>query len=117
MKRSVADALAWFGIGLGMWELLAPRHFAETTGMVENDLLFRLFGLREIGSGLTILFSDEKSGPMWTRVAGDAMDSIVIMQNLFSSEAKRGRVALSFAAVSQVVAADLWTAMSGTDGT
>ena len=115
--RSLADGLAWFGIGLGMWELLAPRKFAETTGLVENDLLFRLFGLREIASGILILWSDEKGGPAWSRVAGDAMDSIVLLQNLFSSESDRGRVALSLVAVSPVVAGDIWVALADTDET
>src|SRR3954468_7527160 len=56
----VANFLGWFSIGLGLVELTAPRTLARAIGVKGNPLLLRLFGLREIASGIAILSQNEK---------------------------------------------------------
>src|SRR3982750_2637825 len=50
----LARGLGWFSIGLGLAELLAPRGVARVAGVRGNTTLIRLFGLREIASGIAI---------------------------------------------------------------
>lgn len=53
--QRLAKGLGYFSIGLGLAGLLAPRAVASVAGMdPKNTLLIRLFGLREIGSGIAI---------------------------------------------------------------
>src|SRR2546423_1192461 len=48
-EKGLAGALGWFGIGLGLAEMIAPRSFARFLGANgDNPLLVRLCGLREI---------------------------------------------------------------------
>src|ERR1043165_4769937 len=72
----LARGLGWFSIGLGLTELLAPRLVAKLCGGEgKHTGLIRLYGLREIASGL-IIFSQGKNpaSGVWSRVAGDVMD-------------------------------------------
>src|SRR3954463_13138658 len=54
-EQRLARALAWFSIGLGLAEVLAPRAVQRLAG-VEDDhsRLVRLMGIREIASGIGI---------------------------------------------------------------
>lgn len=72
----VARGLAWFSIGLGLAELLAPRTVARLCGLAGNPTsLIRLYGLREIASGVLIFAQGHRPATgVWTRVAGDALD-------------------------------------------
>ena len=72
--RNVARGLGWFGIGLGLIELLAPRALAKATGLQGRENILRLFGAREIASGVIILAADDPAPWLWVRVAGDALD-------------------------------------------
>ena len=57
-QRSVPPArtLGWFSIGLGLTEVMAPRALARLIGVSdENSMLLRLFGLREVASGVGFL--------------------------------------------------------------
>ena len=54
-SRNMARGLAWFGIGLGLAELLAPRAVARAAGLRGHEGLLQAFGAREIASGAVIL--------------------------------------------------------------
>lgn len=73
----LGKGLGWFSIGLGLTELVAPRHLARFIGIQEDGkvpLVMRLFGLREIAAGAMLL--DQPTNPTngWSRVAGDLID-------------------------------------------
>ncbi|HWL15518.1 MAG TPA: hypothetical protein VNR00_07930 [Opitutus sp.] len=71
----LSRGLGWFSIGLGLAELLAPRHVARAIGVNEEcDPLLRFLGVREIAAGLGLIGRPKPTGFMWARVAGDAMD-------------------------------------------
>ena len=72
--RSPARALGWFSIGLGLAELAMPRRLARMAGAPNAPTLTRIFGVREIGTGIGILTSKDPSPWLWGRVAGDALD-------------------------------------------
>jgi hypothetical protein len=105
-SRDVARGLAWFGIGLGLVETLAPRAFARTVGLRGHETLIALFGLREIASGAMILASDDPESWLWTRVAGDALDGMLLAKGMMRDNPDRERAMLATLAVAPVVALD-----------
>ena len=52
--HALAQGLGWFSIGLGLAELLAPGNLARFLGMEERTELIRVYGMREIATGLGI---------------------------------------------------------------
>jgi len=85
--RSPARALGWFSIGLGLAELAMPRRLARIAGAPNMPTVTRIFGLREIGTGIGILTSKDPSPWLWGRVAGDALDVATVGAGLVT----RGR--------------------------
>ena len=105
--RAVASGLGWFGIGLGLAELLAPRTVARLAGLEGREGLLRVFGAREIASGVLILAADDPRPWLWARVAGDALDGGVLAAGLAPSNPRQGRTILAALIVAPVVALDL----------
>src|SRR4029079_8535085 len=72
--KRLAKGLGWFSVVLGLAELLAPRAIASISGVSNKHTgLIRLYGLREIGAGITIFAQNPTEG-VWSRVVGDARD-------------------------------------------
>jgi hypothetical protein len=107
----VATGLAWFSIGLGLAEVLAPHTMGQLTGVRRPTLVF-LCGLREIAAGVAILQSSGNPAPwVWARVAGDAMDLAVLAEPLASGDDEdRRRALIAMGAVAGVTLADIMTA-------
>lgn len=75
--EKLARALGLFSIGLGLTQLLAPRHLARWVGLKptpRNSRVFRFLGLREIGTGIAILAYPRPRAWIAARIAGDLMD-------------------------------------------
>ncbi len=83
--RVPARALGWFSIGLGLAELMMPRRLARAAGMPNVPTLTRVYGLREIGTGIGILTSKDPSPWLWGRVAGDALDIATVGTGLLTA--------------------------------
>ena len=108
MKSSdVARGLAWFGIGLGLAEVLAPRAVARASGLEGHERLLQVFGLREIASGAMILAARDPEAWLWTRVAGDALDGLLLSKGMMADNPGRERAMLATMAVAPVVALDM----------
>ena len=104
----IARALGIFSIGLGLAEIVAPYELAKLIGVSPRPVLFRLLGARELASGIGILAGGNKpAAPMWSRVAGDAMDLVLLGAALSSPSAKKGRLAAATAAIAGVTVLDL----------
>jgi uncharacterized membrane protein len=104
--KTVAQALGWFSIGLGLAELVAPRKMAKATGLTNKSGLMPLLGIREITSGVGILASERPSPWLWSRVAGDVMDLAVLGSGCISNPRNRTRLAIAGAMVAGVTAVD-----------
>lgn len=76
----LAKALGWFSIGLGAIEFLAPRRMRRELGLRRSSAFVRAFGAREIAAGAAILTYPDASGPVWARIAGDALDLLVLAE-------------------------------------
>lgn len=78
MKTAALDDLArglgWFSIALGAGELLAGRSLAASIGMQRSAPLLRVYGAREIATGIGILTAEDPTPFLWGRVGGDALD-------------------------------------------
>ena len=107
----LSTTLAWFSIALGASELAAPQVMRRLTGLPESsEPVLRALGAREIAHGISILMRPDSPVPVWSRVAGDAIDLAVLFSALGSDEADRGRVTGAIAAVAGVTALDVFCA-------
>ena len=97
--RSPARALGWLSIGLGLAELAMPRRLARIAGAPNAPRLTRVFGLREIGTGIGILTSKDPSPWLWARVAGDALDVATVGAGIVT----RGRPLRTLASVAMLL--------------
>jgi uncharacterized membrane protein len=115
--KRLAKGLGWFSIGLGLAELLAPRAIANISGVSnEHTGLIRLYGLREIGSGITIFAQEKPTEGVWSRVVGDAIDLASLGVAASKPNAKLGRVAFATANVLAVTTLDVMCAMQLSNG-
>jgi uncharacterized membrane protein len=109
----LALGLGWFSVALGLAELTAPSHMARLIGAPDSDdtrHTLRLFGAREIASGLAILSQPDRSRWMWSRVGGDALDLAWLGNTMGTDAAQRDRLGFAAAAVAGVTALDVLTA-------
>lgn len=115
--KRLAKGLGWFSIGLGLTELLAPTFIAKISGVSEKRTgLIRLYGLREIASGVAIFTQKNPAGAVWSRVAGDALDLASLGAAAASPNANKGRVAFATANVLAVTALDIMCAKQLSNG-
>lgn len=105
--RRMARGLAWFGIGLGAVELLAPRGLARAIGLEGHERTLQVFGIREIGTGVAMLASHEPERRLGLRVGGDLLDAALLARGLSPSNSERGRTLMALAAVAPVVVLDV----------
>lgn len=110
--KRLAHGLAWFSISLGVAEILAPRLISRlVAGDGKYARLIRLYGVRELVSGLLIFGQGTRpAGAVWSRVAGDAVDIATLAAAGASSRTNKGGVALATASVLGVAALDVYCA-------
>ncbi|HKG98814.1 MAG TPA: SRPBCC family protein [Pyrinomonadaceae bacterium] len=115
--KRLAKGLGWFSIGLGLAELLAPRAIANISGVSKTRTgLIRLYGLRELASGIAIFSQEKPAEAVWSRVAGDALDLVSLGVACTSPDAKRGRITFATVNVAAVTALDVICAMQLSNG-
>jgi uncharacterized membrane protein len=107
--EKLARGLGWFSIGLGLAEVLAPRGVARIAGLRGNHTgLIRLFGLREIASGIGIFMQGKRpAAAVWSRVAGDALDLAALGAAFASPDSRKGRLVFATTNVLGVTALDV----------
>jgi hypothetical protein len=116
-NAQLAQGLGWFSLGLGLAEVLAPRSVAKIAGLdTKHTALIRMFGLREMTSGVAIFMQRKPAGALWSRVAGDALDLACLGAAFASPASKKGRLAFATASVLGVTAADVFCAKQQGNG-
>lgn len=108
--RTVANGLGWLSLGLGAAELLAPRALDRFLGVRSKLGAYRLFGVREILTGVGLLTGGRKSPWLWARVAGDALDLAALGRLIGTRHAHHGNALTATAAVVSLTALDVWAA-------
>jgi len=115
--KRLAKGLGWFSVGLGLAELLAPRAIAKISGVSNTRTgLIRLYGLRELASGIAIFSQEKPAAAVWSRVAGDAMDLASLGVACTAADAKRGRITFATMNVLAVTALDVMCATQLSSG-
>jgi uncharacterized membrane protein len=115
--KRLARGLGWFSVGLGLTELLAPGLIARISGVSSKRTgLIRLYGARELASGIAIFSQENPAQAVWSRVAGDGLDLASLAIAGTSPDAKRGRLAFATANVLAVTALDVICARQLTNG-
>jgi len=104
--EALACTLGWFSVGLGLLETAAPGAVARFLGIPRRDRMIRSMGVRELTSGIGILTRDRPVRWVWSRVAGDVMD-LVMLRAATPASQRRDRIGLSAALVAGVLALDL----------
>lgn len=108
---TVARALGWFSIALGVGQLLAPRFIARMTGVQARTGIARLYGLRELACGIGILTSRNPAAFLWARVGGDAIDlGTVATASRRRKQGDRRRALSTAANITCVTALDVYAA-------
>ena len=107
LKSDTAGArkLGWASIGIGLAEIAAPQHVQNMLGLEDRSDhrgILRVLGVREVLHGVSILVEGEPSANLttglWSRVAGDALDSALL--GVAATKTKKpGRFAAVAAAV------------------
>ena len=108
--QKLAIGLGWFSIGLGLLELVATRTLTRWLGMTGNEELVRLYGAREITTGIGILSSKDPTPWIWGRVAGDALDLGTLGAHFTDENSEQENVALALLNVGTVTALDVYCA-------
>ena len=106
----LAVGLAWFSIGLGLAQLLAPKALSRLIGVPNRPWILALLGLREIASGIGLLRKRQSAEWLWARVAGDVMDLSLLGAALASDESKTSKVEVAAAAVLGITVLDVFSA-------
>jgi len=115
-RECIASGLGWFSIGLGLAELLMPRTLSRLIGIKPRPFVTRLFGLREIASGVGLLTQSEKGPWLKARVVGDGMDLALLGLGATSDGSKAGKLAFATAAVAGVTVIDFLCYKDFADG-
>ncbi len=105
--HKLATGLAWFSLGLGLYETLAPRHLCRLLGLEGKEGLIRCYGLREIGAGVGIFASQPNPAPwVWARGGGDVLDMATLGTAFREDNPKQGNALLAVFAVLGVTVLD-----------
>ena len=106
-----AGALGWFSIALGAAELLCADSMARALGMRGREGLVRLYGLREVATGLGILAARDREPWIWARVAGDGLDLATLGAH-FQRNPESRNLAIAIGAAAGAAALDIATAQA-----
>jgi hypothetical protein len=104
--EQVATGLGWFGITLGVLEILGPRSLRKNLGLGRGPGQRELFGLREIVTGLGILRGKDKAAWLWGRVGGDVLDLTALASESRSKDREPVKLLAATAAIAAITALD-----------
>lgn len=106
----LARGLGWLGLGVGLYQLLAPRSVTRALGVEGAEAIVCACGARGVVTGLGALSVNPKQA-LWARSAGDIMDLAALLALLADRDhPKRESVKLALVAVGASAAASLYCA-------
>jgi uncharacterized membrane protein len=116
-ERKLAALLGWASLGLGVPQTTSPGRFDRFIG-VRPDAKPRAItvfacGLRELAAGAGILALERRRPArwLWARVAGDALDLVLLTRALQNRPYRPARTVGAVGAVVGITAADVYVAV------
>jgi hypothetical protein len=110
----LGKGLGWMSLGLGAAALFAGGRIAGALGLENKSNLVRLIGVREVASGIMTLSPDRTTG-LWSRVAGDVMDVMLVATALDAPPSRqRDNAKLALAAATGIAVLDIIAAIGTT---
>ncbi len=103
----LARGLGWFSLGLGLFEVIAPRRLADFFSLEDQEGLIRTYGVREILNGCGVWAAKNPTPWVWGRVGGDLLDLATLATGLSDDNPERGRVLFGLAGLTGVTLVDL----------
>ena len=100
-----ANALGWLSIGLGAAELAGAGRLLGLMGGRRSGVA-RLYGLREIATGIGLLRASDPTPWVWGRVGGDALDLASLVGGYGRGRPGRGNRTLALLVVALIGAMD-----------
>jgi uncharacterized membrane protein len=114
-EDTLAKALGWVSIGLGVPQLLRPDAVTRAAGVDDGQkerAIARAVGVRELVHAAGLLSPRLRPRWVWTRVAGDAMDLAVLGRKLRHHDGRPvRRTVAATAAVAGITAVDVYIAV------
>lgn len=77
--KYLARGLGWLSIGLGVANLVLPARVSRAIGIGQRNRILRSIGVRELASAAMLMSPRLTRWGAWSRVAGDAMDSALLL--------------------------------------
>jgi len=112
--RQLGLALGWFSVGLGLLQILAPRGIGRAMGVGHHPVIMRLCGLRELASGVGLLSERSPAAFAWSRVAGDALNLVLLRSALRSPGSSKAKIAAAATLMASVTAIDIFASQQMT---
>jgi hypothetical protein len=106
----LAQGLGVFSIVLGLFELICGRWLSRVLGLEGKEHILRLYGGREILTGVAILASKDPTPWVWGRVAGDALDIGTLAYGYARDPDSVAGVSTALVAAAGATAADVYCA-------
>ena len=110
-SNRVANTLGWFSIGLGVCELAGAGRMLGLMGGKRSGIA-RLYGLREIATGVGLLTASDPTPWVWGRVGGDMLDLGSLAGGFTRRRRSQGNRALALLVVVALGAVDVIAARS-----
>jgi hypothetical protein len=106
-----ATALGVVSIAIGLTEIAAPKQLERIMGLSngQNTGILRVLGVREIMHGIDLLSHKDPAPGLWSRVAGDVLDNVLLGMAAMKTKRPGGLMGVA-AAVLPVVVADMMLA-------
>jgi hypothetical protein len=105
-SNRAAKALGWLSIGLGAAELAGAGRMLGLIGGRRSGIA-RLYGLREVATGIGLLTAANPVPWVWGRVGGDVLDAGSLLGRLRPGAPRKGNRALALVAVALIGALDV----------
>ena len=104
--QTAARALGVVSLAIGLTEIMFPKQLEKTMGIGDgqNTGVMRVLGVREICHGIDILSHKNPTPGVWSRVAGDLLDGVLLGAAGMKSRRKGGFAAVAVAVLPVVVA-------------
>jgi uncharacterized membrane protein len=112
--RQLGLALGWFSVGLGLLQILAPRGLGRAMGVGHHPVIMRLCGVRELVSGVGLLSERSPAAFAWSRVAGDALNLVLLRSALRSPGSSKAKIAAAATLMASVTAIDIFASQQMT---